>query len=84
MNVLIVSVFSLILNVFLGKYRVRYKKLSLPWWLLIHASIPLIIPLRIWLHTPQIFIPLFIGVAVLGQFVGSKQSTQGMTKSKEI
>jgi cytochrome c-type biogenesis protein CcsB len=39
---------------------------------LIHASIPLIIPLRIWLDTPTVCIPLFIGLAVAGQFVGSR------------
>jgi hypothetical protein len=35
-------------------------------------SIPLIIPLRIWLDTPAICIPLFIGLAIAGQFVGSR------------
>ncbi len=60
------------MNVFFGKWRTRYKKMTLKWWLLIHASIPFIIPLRIWLDTPKIYIPLFIAFAVLGQFVGSK------------
>jgi hypothetical protein len=39
---------------------------------MIHASIPLIIPLRIWLDTPKWAIPLFIGLAVIGQLIGSK------------
>jgi hypothetical protein len=46
--------------------------MSLMWWLMIHASIPLIIPLRIWLDTPTFAIPLFIGLAVVGQLIGSK------------
>ncbi|HEX2968582.1 MAG TPA: hypothetical protein VHO46_05710 [Bacteroidales bacterium] len=74
MNVLIVSFLALGLNVFFGKWRVRYKKFSLKWWLLIHASIPLLIPVRILLNTPKIFIPLFIALAVAGQFLGSRFS----------
>lgn len=42
---------------------------------MIHASIPLVIPLRIWLDTPKIAIPLFIGLAVLGQMIGSKSQS---------
>jgi hypothetical protein len=75
MNVFIVSAVALTINILLGKWRLKYKKFTLPWWLLIHASIPLIIPLRIWLHTPKIYISFFIGLAVLGQFIGSKLST---------
>jgi drug/metabolite transporter (DMT)-like permease len=71
MNVAAVSVISLTINIFLGRHRRKYKKMTLMWWIMIHASIPLIIPLRIWLDTPKIFIPLFIGFAVLGQLIGS-------------
>lgn len=71
MNVALVSIFSLVVNIFLGKRRGKYKKMSLMWWIMIHASIPLIIPLRIWLKTPDVFIPLFIGIAVAGQLIGS-------------
>jgi hypothetical protein len=53
-------------------WRRKYKKFSFMWFLFIHASIPLIIPLRIWLDTPNIFIPLFIALAVAGQFTGSR------------
>jgi hypothetical protein len=72
MNILIVSAIALTINIFLGRWRVKYRKFTFKWWLLIHASIPLIIPLRIWLNTPEICIPLFIGLAVAGQFIGSK------------
>jgi cytochrome c-type biogenesis protein CcsB len=72
MNILIVSSIAFIINVFLGRWRIKYQKFTFKWWLLIHASIPLIIPLRIWLDTPTICIPLFIGLAVAGQFVGSR------------
>lgn len=72
MSIAVVSIVSFIMNIFLGRRREKYKKMSLMWWIMIHASIPLIIPLRIWLETPDIFIPLFIGVAVVGQLIGSK------------
>ena len=72
MSIVIVSLVSLILNLFLGRWRAKFKKMTLPWWLLIHASIPVLIPLRIWLDTPKIWIPLFIAVAILGQFIGSR------------
>lgn len=72
MSILFVSLSALVTNIFLGKWRRKYEKFTIPWWLLIHASIPLIIPLRIWLNTPRIFIPLFIGMAVLGQYIGTK------------
>ncbi len=72
MNIAIVSIISLVTNVFLGRFRTRYKKMSFMWWFMIHASIPLIIPLRIWLDTPKITIPLFIFLAIVGQFLGSR------------
>jgi hypothetical protein len=72
MSILIVSAVALTVNIFLGRWRVKYRKFTFKWWLIIHASIPLIIPLRIWLDTPAIFIPLFIGLAVAGQFIGSR------------
>ncbi|WP_321480373.1 hypothetical protein [uncultured Bacteroides sp.] len=72
MSVVIVSAVSLIINIFLGKFRARYQKMTLMWWLMIHASIPLIIPLRIWFDTPKIAIPLFIVLAFIGQMIGSK------------
>ncbi|MDR1130403.1 MAG: hypothetical protein LBK96_05435 [Prevotellaceae bacterium] len=72
MNILTVSAVALSVNIFLGIWRIKYRKFTFKWWLLIHASIPLIIPLRIWLHTPAVWIPLFIGLAVAGQFIGNK------------
>jgi hypothetical protein len=72
MNVLLISLIALTINIFLGRWRMKYRKFTFKWWLLIHASIPLIVPLRIWLDTPAICIPLFIGLAVAGQFVGSR------------
>lgn len=83
MQVAIVSVVSLVVNIFLGRYRARFRKMTLMWWIMIHASIPLIIPLRIWLDTPKIAIPLFIGLAVIGQLIGSKVVASHMKDKTE-
>jgi hypothetical protein len=72
MNILIISLTAFFINIPLGIWRRRYKKFSFMWFFLIHASIPLIITLRIWLDTPNIFIPLFIVLAVAGQLIGAK------------
>jgi hypothetical protein len=71
-NILIVAIIALGLNIFLGKYRMRFRKMTIKWWLIIHASIPVIIPLRICLNIPKITIPFFIGLAVIGQIIGSR------------
>nr|WP_321411324.1 hypothetical protein [uncultured Carboxylicivirga sp.] len=72
MSIAIVSFTSFTINLLLGRWRAKYKKFTIAWWLLIHASIPILIPLRIWLDTPKIWIPLFIGIAIAGQFIGSR------------
>lgn len=72
MNIIIVSIVSLTVNVILGKYRAKFQKMTFIWWFMIHASIPLIIPLRTMLDTPITVIPLFIGLAVIGQIIGSR------------
>ncbi|MDD4514114.1 hypothetical protein [Massilibacteroides sp.] len=71
-EIIAVSILAFLLNIPLGRWRTRYKKLSLPWWLVVHASIPFIIAMRIWLGTPRLYIPLFIALAVLGQFLGAR------------
>lgn len=72
MNIIVVSIISLGINILLGKYRARFSKMTLMWWLMIHASIPLIVTLRIYLDTPKIAIPLFIILAIIGQVIGGR------------
>lgn len=71
-EVLTVSVLAFLINIPLGLWRKRYKKLSLPWWLIVHASIPILVSIRLWLDTPRLFIPLFILLAVIGQLAGAR------------
>ena len=68
----IVGSVALLLNIPFGYIREGYRKLSLPWFFWIHASIPLLIFLRIKLRISPWFIPASIALAVLGQLVGSR------------
>jgi hypothetical protein len=69
---IILSAFSFGINIPVGIWREHYKKFSFPWILIVHVSVPFIIALRIYLGANKLFIPLFIALAVAGQFVGKK------------
>ena len=71
LKILIVSVLCLLVNIPMGRMRERVKKFSLAWIFWIHASIPLIIFLRIFLQLDLIAIPINIASAVIGQFIGA-------------
>ena len=70
-QILLVSLACLLVNIPLGRMRERSKKFSLQWIFWIHASIPLIIFLRIWLQLHWVAIPINIASAVLGQVIGA-------------
>jgi len=70
--VVIVSAFSFLINLPLGFWREHFKRFSLPWIIIVHLSVPVIIALRIYLKTNLYFIPLFIALAVAGQLTGGK------------
>jgi len=71
MDIVLIAAIALISNIFLGKQRIKYRKMSFKWLVMIHGSVPLIVLLRLWLDTSLYFIPLFIALAVLGQLIGS-------------
>ena len=71
LKILLISVICLLVNIPLGMMRERSKKFSLAWIFWVHASIPLIIALRIGLHLPMIAIPINIAAAILGQAIGA-------------
>ena len=70
LKILVVSVLCLLVNIPMGRRRERCRKFSWQWIFWIHASIPLIILLRIWLKLHPIAIPINIAAAVLGQVIG--------------
>ena len=71
LRILLVSIIALLINIPLGKMRERARKFSLAWILWVHASIPLIIALRILWHLHPIAIPINIASAILGQVIGA-------------
>jgi len=81
LKILLVSLLCLILNVPLGIWRERCRKFSWQWFLAIHASIPLIIALRIGLRLHWVAIPINIAAAVLGQFVGGACARKDASRS---
>ena len=70
-----VSLICLLVNIPMGMRRERCRKFSLAWIFWVHASIPLIIALRIGLHLSPWAIPLNIAAAVLGQMIGGRRVT---------
>jgi hypothetical protein len=64
------AVFSFICNLPLGRWRATVRKFSANWFLAVHLSIPLIIYLRLKLGLSAWFIPISLGSAVVGQFLG--------------
>ncbi len=72
LKILGVSLICLLVNIPMGRRRERCKKFSWQWIFWIHASIPLIIALRIGLKLHPIAIPINIAAAVAGQIIGSR------------
>ena len=71
-KIAIVSLISFLVNIPLGMWREHTRKFSWQWILAIHASIPLIIGLRIGLRLHPAAIPINIAAAVLGQLLGAR------------
>ena len=70
LKIFLVSLLCFLINIPMGLRRERSKKFSPAWFLWVHASIPLIIALRIGLKLHPLAIPINIASAVLGQFLG--------------
>lgn len=71
--ILATSFSAFFINVPLGYVRQKYtEKYTLPWIIVIHASVPAIIYIRkkLLAGPPRIVIPLNIAAAVLGQYLG--------------
>ena len=83
MPTLIIIVLAFAANLPLGWRRAGYEKFTLPWWLLIHASVPFIIGLRIWLETPLVWSPVIILAAVVGQLIGKRYAFKHRTPEEK-
>lgn len=69
---LILSLVALLVNIPMGYIRENCPKFSFRWLFWIHASIPLIIYMRVTLGTSKWFIPVCILLAIAGQVIGSR------------
>jgi hypothetical protein len=57
-------------NVPLGAWRHGLRRFSLAWFVAIHASIPLLVAIRLTLVRPNWVIPPEVALAVVGQLIG--------------
>lgn len=71
-KLILVLIFTVVINLPFGWWRQGLRKFSLPWWLAIHLPIPLVIALRVGLNIPYATVPLVIGAAVVGQMIGGR------------
>ncbi len=74
---------SFLINIPCGYWRENHPKFSFKWFLWIHASIPVIVYLRLYWHTAKISIPICIFLAVVGQIVGSRYRRKTMTEEEK-
>jgi hypothetical protein len=70
--ILLLFVFTLLLNLPFGYARSKAKRYSFRWFLFIHAPIPIIFIVRTFSHIQLIYIPIFVVAAVIGQIAGGK------------
>jgi hypothetical protein len=59
-------------NVVLGMWRSGLRRFSPAWFLAIHASIPLLVAMRLATDRPNWVIPLEIALGVAGQLIGAR------------
>lgn len=69
-KLLAVTLIALLLNIPLGYLRQNHDKFTFAWYFYIHISIPVIIFLRVKAGFSWHYIPITLGAAVAGQFIG--------------
>jgi len=72
LKILLVSLLCLLVNIPMGMMRERARRFFPDKFFWIHALIPLIIVLRIWLDLRPVLLAIFINIAaaVIGQLIG--------------
>ncbi len=71
-GMLLLLLFSFVVNLPFGYLRSRSKRYSLKWFTYIHVPVVLIIIARLASHTDYRFIPLFLVAAIAGQYFGGR------------
>lgn len=79
MDIAILIIITFVLNIPAGYYRENFKRMSIPWLLILHAPIPLIILLRNLFGyggygKEQLgIIAILVTTAIIAQFIGARQ-----------
>ncbi len=71
-RVAILALTAFFLNIPFGAWRARTRKFSVAWAVAIHAPIPAIIPMRLFLDLSYWFIIASVVFAIGGQIVGAR------------
>jgi len=69
---MVLLIFTILLNLPFGYFRARSRKYSIPWFLYIHLPIPFIIFLRLSFGFSWKAIPFVVLAAVAGQLAGGR------------
>ncbi|MBI5150447.1 MAG: ferrochelatase [Candidatus Omnitrophica bacterium] len=80
---LVLALVSFLVNIPCGYIRENHPKFSAKWFFWIHASIPLIVYLRITFGTSKLFIPVCILLAIAGQVFGSRRRRKTMSQQEK-
>lgn len=70
----LVAIGVFVINLPFGWWRAGLRKLSLPWFVAIHAPVPLVVALRWAADIPfqWSLLPLFVAAYFAGQFTGAR------------
>lgn len=80
---LAVGLTAFLSNILLGYIRENCQRFSFKWFFWIHASIPLLIYLRITVGVSGLFIPISIALAIAGQILGSRLRKKRITVNEQ-
>ncbi len=82
----IVAILILIENLPFGFWRAGLRKLSLPWFVAVHAPVPIAIGMRmaVGLGWRLSTLPLFVGSYAAGQFVGGRLRATWQRRSRRM
>lgn len=74
-----VAALVLLLNVPFGFWRARVRKFSVPWFVAVHAPVPLVIGLRVvsGLGWQLATLPVLVGAFLAGQWIGGRLRSDG-------
>ena len=74
--VLMITLFSFVLNLPFGYMRSKSKKFSISWILYIHLPVPFVFLARNWAELSYMVIPILLAGAVAGQLIGGRMNPQ--------